>query len=287
MKKLKASIIEKIEKKQPKKGNFNLIKKKLTYTWVAPKYQILKPWHKLSFGLVAVCIIMFCIGTYFNNNFYVEPVVTDKVKEMKLVSWDDDVYLLGETIYVDYPMLTTKCNIDSKITFSDSYWEVYSDDVRIDKENIPLTFGVNSFTIYEKSFGEDKRLYNLNILVGRDIENFDINLINSFKKIDSKTLQEQVKSFNTFKQFEQIVVENNLDINLLHEFNEEFFESNSLLMIISKNNLNELTYQPVDDELNVTLIGDNTNVYNGYLIPILEINNIRTYNVELFDFNVE
>ena len=76
MKKLKASIIEKIERKQPSNGNFNQIKKKLTYTWAVTKQHRLKPWHKLSFGMLGFCIIMICIGTYFKGNFYTEPVIT-------------------------------------------------------------------------------------------------------------------------------------------------------------------------------------------------------------------
>ena len=232
MKKLKASIIEKIDKKQPTNGNFNQIKKKLTYTWIAPKQHRLKSWHKLSLGMIGFCIIMVCIGAYFKGNFYTEPVITDSVKEMKLVSWDEDVYLLGDSIYVDYPMFTAKCNIEDKINFSDIYWEVYSNDVQIDKENIPLSFGMNTFTIYEKAVGEDKPLYQLNILVGRDIENYDINLVNSFNAIDSKDLSEQVVSFNSFKQFEKLVTDNNLDNSLLLEYDESFFEKNSLLMII-------------------------------------------------------
>lgn len=287
MKKLKASIIEKIEKKQPNIGDFKQIKRKLTYTWVAPKYQWLKPWHKVTFGLASVFIVLICIVAYFQNGWYTKPNITEQVSEMKLVSWDDDVYLLGETIYIDYPMLTTKCNIESKITFSDTYWEVYSEDIQIDKENIPLSFGVNSFTIYEKTVGEDKHLYNLNILVGRDIENFDINSVHKFRKIDSKTLQEQIVTFNSFKKFESTVIDNNLDINLLKEYNEHFFEQNSLLLVISKNDLDELTYQPIDNELNVTMIGDTTTISNGYLIPINEVENIVTYNVESFNFKTE
>lgn len=287
MKKLKASIIEKIDKKQPNIGDFKQIKRKLTYTWVAPKYQMLKPWHKLTFGFASIIIVFICIGAYFRNSWYTEPIITDQIKEMKLVSWDDDVYLLGETIYIDYPMLTTKCNIESKLTFTDTYWEVYSDNIQIDKANIPLSFGVNNFTIYEKTVGDDKRLYNLNILVGRDIENFDINSVHKFTKIDSKILTEQIIFFNSFQKFESVIVENNLDVDLLNEYNEYFFEQNSLLFVIAKNELNELTYQPVDNELNVTMIGDETNVNNGYLIPINEIENVVTYNIESFNFKPE
>ncbi len=287
MKKLKASIIEKIDKKQPNIGDFKQIKRKLTYTWVAPKYQMLKPWHKLTFGFVSIIIVFICIGAYFRNSWYTEPIITDQIKEMKLVSWDDDVYLLGETIYIDYPMLTTKCNIESKLTFTDTYWEVYSDNIQIDKANIPLSFGVNNFTIYEKTVGDDKRLYNLNILVGRDIENFDINSVHKFTKIDSKILTEQIIFFNSFQKFESVILENNLDVDLLNEYNEYFFEQNSLLFVIAKNELNELTYQPVDNELNVTMIGDETNVNNGYLIPINEIENVVTYNIESFNFKTE
>ena len=287
MKKLKASIIEKIDKKQPTNGNFNQIKKKLTYTWIAPKQHRLKSWHKLSLGMIGFCIIMVCIGAYFKGNFYTEPVITDSVKEMKLVSWDEDVYLLGDSIYVDYPMFTAKCNIEDKINFSDIYWEVYSNDVQIDKENIPLSFGMNTFTIYEKAVGEDKPLYQLNILVGRDIENYDINLVNSFNAIDSKDLSEQVVSFNSFKQFEKLVTDNNLDNSLLLEYDESFFEKNSLLMIISKNSLNKLTYQPINDKLNVTLIGETSLSNNGYLIPMENHNDITSYDVELFNFKFE
>lgn len=287
MKKLKASIIEKIDKKQPTNGNFNQIKKKLTYTWIASKHPRLKPWHKLSFGMLGFCLIMLCIGTYFKGGFYKEPIITDSVKEMKLVSWDEDVYLLGDAIYVDYPMFTTKCNIQDKINFSDTYWEVYSNDVQIDKENITLSFGMNTFTIYEKAVGEDKPLYQLNILVGRDIENYDINLVNSFNTIDSKDLSEQVVSFNSFKQFEKLVTDNNLDNSLLLEYDESFFENNSLLMIISKNSLNKLTYQPINDKLNVTLIGETSLSNNGYLIPMETHNDITSYDVELFNFKFE
>ena len=287
MKKLKASIIEKIDRKQPSNGNFNQIKKKLTYTWAATKQHRLKPWHKLSFGMLGFCIIMLCIGTYFKGNFYTEPVITDSVKEMKLVSWDEDVYLLGDAIYVDYPMFTTKCNIEDKINFSDNYWEVYSNNNQIDKENIPLSFGMNTFTIYEKAVGDDKPLYKLNILVGRDIENYDINLVNSFNTIDSKALTEQVVSFNSFKQFEKLVIDNNLDNSLLLEYDEVFFENNSLLMVISKNSLNELTYQSINNKLNVTLIGDVSTSNNGYLIPMEDHNDITTYDVELFNFKLE
>lgn len=287
MKKFKTHIIEKIDNLIPEKKEFSKIKKGLTYTWVMPRKIHLKPWFHASCGLAALVVILLCLSTYFGQGMVSTPEVTEKVEEMHLVSWDENVYCLGENIYIDYPMLTTKCNIESKILFSDTYWEVYQDGKQIDKSNIPLSFGVNTFTICEKSIGDDLPLYNLNILVGSNIENLDINFTDDFDKIEVGSLQEQVRKIGSFKEFETFVLDNNLNINLLMEYDEIFFRKQDLLLIVSKNNLTELSYQQMETELNVTLVGEESLSLVGYLIPVDDEINVETYNVELFNLNLE
>ncbi len=287
MNKLKASIIEKIDHKMPKPAEFKTLKKKITYTWFAPKYKHMKPWIKFSCAFVSMFVISICLFAYFNEGFISEPNIKDSVNDMELLSWDDNVYCLGKTIYIDYPMLTTCCNIEDKITFSDIYWEVYQDDQQIDKSNIPLSFGVNSFTICEKSIESDKELYNLNILVGRDIEKLDINLVHNFEEISADNLSEQIVSFKTFEMFEKFVIDNKLDLSQLITYDEHYFEYNELLLVVTKNSLNELTYQTIDDLLNVTLIVDQSNDLVAYLIPLENTYESTLSNVEIFHFNIE
>lgn len=287
MSKLKTSIIEKIDNKLPEPTNFKSIKKRLTYTWVAPKYIWAKPWLKISCGLASVLIIVLSLVAFFKNNMIGEPIVLDNVKEMKLMSWDDNVYCLGKDIYIDYPMLTTCCNIEDKLHFSDTYWEVFNGDEQIDKTNIPISFGINTFTIYEKSIGDDIRIYNLNILVGRDVENIGINQVHKFTKINTKNLKEQIVTFTNYKEFEKTIIENELDFELLQKYNDSYFINNDLLLIIGKNDLSELTYQSNNDILNVTLVGEATSELTGYLVTLNELPDVDSLNVELFNFEEE
>ena len=117
-------------------------------------------------------------------------------------------------------------------------------------------------------------------------DNNDINLVDNFKLVETYSLDEQIVLLDSFSKFESVVLSNDLSSDLLKNYDENFFEQNSLLFVVSKNVLNELLYQPIDNALNVTLIGDTAAVNYGYFIPINSISNITQYNVELFDFDL-
>lgn len=281
MSKINKKIFEKFDGKIDT-PDFSQISKKIeypTYTPTKRSYKWLSPCIAFAFSIVGVL----CLITFTNNIFIGvgNNEIESPTEALSIKSWDEKVELIGNQIYYDLPMVYNSCDLTEVLNFSVNSWDVYDGTTLLNKEEVPLSYGANDFTIELSRFNTESVAYNITVNVGQ--LNHD-----NFISIDNiKTLKLHEGDINlvinTYEEFKNFLQTHDYNIESVSDYDELYFINKALVLKSAKVDIKDIKMFVQNQTLYISGIKE---IDTSNTLYVFEINDElkNTFNQVNFDF---
>lgn len=282
MSKINKKIFEKFDGKIDT-PDFSQISKKIeypTYTPTKSSYKWLAPCFTFAFSVIGIlCLITFTNDIFIGSG---NTEMESPTEALSIKSWDADIDLIGNQIYYDLPMLYNSCDLTEVLNFSVNSWNVYDGTTLLNKEQVPLSYGTNDFTIELSRFNTESVAYNITVNVGQLTHDSFISIENTktFKLSENVDINVIINTYDEFNNFLQLY---DYNINDVSNYNETYFINKALVLKSSKDDIEDIKMLVQNQTLYISAIKSKDTSNTLYLIEINdELKN--TFNQVNFDF---